>query len=116
VVGAALREAWEEVRLAPAAVEVAGSMSPHIIGTGFCVTPVVGFIADAFEPRPDPREVAAVFEVPLDVVRIPGAFAVSSRERFGTRFKTYELRYGGHCVWGATAAMLRAFVEIVFRE
>jgi 8-oxo-dGTP pyrophosphatase MutT (NUDIX family) len=113
-VGAALREAWEEVRLAPAAVEVAGRMSPHITGTGFCVTPIVGFIAGAFEPQPDPREVAAVFEVPLDVVREPGAFAIRYRERLGTRFRTYELHHDGHYVWGATAAMLRRFVEIVF--
>jgi 8-oxo-dGTP pyrophosphatase MutT (NUDIX family) len=116
VVRAALREAWEEVRLAPSAVDVAGRMSPQITGTGFCVTPVVGFIAADFEPQPDPREVAAVFEVPLAVVRAPGAFAPRSRERFGTRFTTYELHYEGHYIWGATATMLRTFVEVVLRD
>lgn len=112
-VAAALREAWEEVGLAPSAVEVAGRMSPHITGTGFLVTPVVGFIAGEFRPQPDAREVADVFEVPLDLLRAPDAFAVGHRERFGTRFRTYELHFEGHYVWGATAVMLRRFIEII---
>jgi 8-oxo-dGTP pyrophosphatase MutT (NUDIX family) len=113
---AALREAWEEVRLAPSDVEVAGVLSPHLTGTGFRVTPVVGFVDGGFCPQPDPAEVAAVFEVPLARLAAPGAFSVARRERFGTRFKTYELDFEGHRIWGATAAMLVTFMELISSE
>src|SRR5690606_9087999 len=102
---AALREAWEEVRLPPADVTVAGAMAEHMTGTGFTVTPVVGFVPGRFRARPDPAEVAGVFEVPLDYVLDPANMRTTYRERFGTRFRVYELNYAGHLIWGATAAM-----------
>lgn len=115
-VGAALREAWEEVRLEPRAVDVAGSMAQHITGTGFTVTPVVGFVGGGFEPTPDPAEVASVFEVPLDYVLDPTNMRITYRERYGTRFRVYELDYDGHLIWGATAAMLVTFRDLLSDE
>jgi 8-oxo-dGTP pyrophosphatase MutT (NUDIX family) len=115
-VDAALREAWEEVRLTPSDVTVAASMAQHITGTGFTVTPVVGFVPDRFTPQPDPAEVASVFEVPLDFVLDPRNMRISRRERFGTRFKVYELVYEERLIWGATAAMLVTFRDIVTHE
>jgi 8-oxo-dGTP pyrophosphatase MutT (NUDIX family) len=112
-VAAALREAREEVGLEPADVTVAGCLSPHLTGTGFSITPVVGFVADHFRARPDPGEVAAVFEVPLDLMLTPDAFSVIRRERLGTYYRSYELRFEGHRIWGATAGILHAFMEIL---
>jgi 8-oxo-dGTP pyrophosphatase MutT (NUDIX family) len=62
----ALREAHEEVGLEPSRVEVIGRLPEYLTGTGFQVTPVVGLVEPGFEVRPDPHEVAAVFEVPLE--------------------------------------------------
>jgi 8-oxo-dGTP pyrophosphatase MutT (NUDIX family) len=115
-VGAALREAWEEVRLPPQDVQVAGSMAQHITGTGFTVTPVVGFVPGDFRARPDPAEVASVFEVPLDFALDPDNMRMTHRERYGTRFRVYELSYAGHLIWGATAAMLMTFRELLLDE
>ena len=57
---------------APADVEVLGSLDELLTGTGFSITPVVGYVAgDAFVPTPDPTEVASVFEVPLEFVLDP---------------------------------------------
>lgn len=110
---AALREAWEEVGLPPADVTIAGRLPRYITGTGFAVTPVVGFISGGFEPRPDPAEVSAVFEVPLEYLRDRRNVRRLYRERFGTRFRVYELDYRGHRIWGATAAMLSGFMELI---
>jgi 8-oxo-dGTP pyrophosphatase MutT (NUDIX family) len=115
-VEAALREASEEVGLVPEAVSVLGCMDVHLTVTGFAVTPVVGYVPAGFEPQLDPLEVASAFEVPLDVIRETKNIQVAYRERFGTRFRTYELHYGGHRIWGATAAMLVSFVDTVFDE
>jgi len=115
-VAAALREAWEEVQMPPEAVDVAGRLPTHVTGTGFSITPVVGFVGGDFHPHPDPGEVAAVFEVPLEAVLAPGALRVAWRERHGTRFKVYELEHSGRLIWGATAAMLKSFKEVLADE
>jgi 8-oxo-dGTP pyrophosphatase MutT (NUDIX family) len=114
---AALREAHEEVGLAPAAVDVLGSLDALLTGTGFAVTPVVGLITDAaFVPTPDAREVARVFELPLAYVLNEGNVTVDYFERHGARLRTYELRHEGFRIWGATAAILHDFREVILDE
>jgi 8-oxo-dGTP pyrophosphatase MutT (NUDIX family) len=114
---AALREAHEEVGLEPAAVEVVGSLDELITGTGFAVRPVVGLVTDhEFVAKPDPREVAGVFEVPLGVILDRAAMKVQYFERHASRLKTYELFYGSRRIWGATAAVLRNFQDVILDE
>lgn len=114
---AALREAHEEVALAPDAVEVIGSLDEFITGTGFSITPVVGVVSDGgFRAVPDPREVAGVFEVPLTVILDRTAMSASYFERHGSRLLTYELLYGGRRIWGATAAVLRNFQDVILDD
>lgn len=114
---AALREAQEEVGLSPAAVSVLGTLDALFTGTGFSITPVVGLVTEAdFVPRPDPREVAGVFEIPLDLVLDPTAMSVGYFERHGVRLRTHELHFDRFRVWGATAAILRNFQEVILDE
>jgi len=114
---AALREAHEEVGLDPKTVDVIGSLDEFITGTGFAVMPVVGVVADSeFVATPDPREVAGVFEVPLGVILDRSAMSVGYFERHGSRLLTYELNYGGRRIWGATAAVLRNFQDVILDD
>jgi 8-oxo-dGTP pyrophosphatase MutT (NUDIX family) len=114
---AALREAFEEVGLAPAAVSVLGALDVLVTGTGFSITPIVGFVAgDSFAAKPDPHEVATVFELPLELVLGSPGLAVAYRERLGSRWRGYELHYAGHRIWGATAAILQNFKEVILDE
>lgn len=113
VIDAALREAREEIGLEPARVEIAGRLRRHLTGTGFTVAPVVGFVAGDFEPAPDPAEVEATFEVPLTVLLERETVRSSEHVRFGTRFRAYELDYGGFRIWGATAAILVTFLGLI---
>jgi 8-oxo-dGTP pyrophosphatase MutT (NUDIX family) len=115
-VAAALREAEEEIGLPPADVAVLGTLDVHLTGTGFAVTPIVGVVGGGFVPRPDAAEVAAVFEVPLDFILDPANVSMTYRDRFDTRFLSYELHYEGHRIWGATAAMLMTFRDIVSND
>jgi 8-oxo-dGTP pyrophosphatase MutT (NUDIX family) len=112
-VAAALREAQEEVGLDRRSVSVAGCLDEHVTGTGFRVTPVIGFVPDDFVPVPDPIEVQTVFEVPLEFLLDPANVHETVRERFGTRFRSFEYRYAGHQIWGATAAMLITFRGLI---
>jgi 8-oxo-dGTP pyrophosphatase MutT (NUDIX family) len=114
---AALREAHEEVGLEPQAVDVIGSLDEFLTGTGFAVLPVIGVVTDReFVAKPDPREVAGVFEVPLGVILDRSAMAVGYFERHGSRLLTYELLYGGRRIWGATAAVLRNFQDVILDD
>jgi 8-oxo-dGTP pyrophosphatase MutT (NUDIX family) len=114
---AALREAEEEIGLPQAAVTVLGSLDVLLTGTGFSITPVVGFVAgDTFAAVPDPREVAGVFEVPLERILDPTGISIGYHERLGSRLRMYELRHDRYRIWGATAAILWNFREVILDE
>ena len=102
----ALREAWEETGLRPEQVEILGRLAPWDTGTGFHITPVVGVIAPPLDLTPDPGEVDAVFEVPLDFVMDRANVRTVAIEFNGTVRAFYEMPYGERYIWGATAAML----------
>lgn len=103
---AALREAQEEIGLAPDAVELVGIADRYRTVTGFEVQPVVGVIAPDLGFTLQPQEVAAVFEVPLDFVLDPANHVETSVEWQGRDRHFYEIAWNGHRIWGATAAML----------
>lgn len=113
IVAAALREAHEEIGLAPGMVEVLGTLPPHETVTSFHVTPVIGVISEPFSPVPEAGEVEEVFSVPLDHVLELGRFRVESRRWRGTRRHYFAAPYGPYYIWGATARMLRAMAEAV---
>ncbi len=111
VVAAALREAEEEVGLARGHVEILGTMPTHETVTGFLVTPVVGWIENAFDVVPEPGEVAEAFRVPLAHVADLGQFTVQSRRWRGTRRHYYTVPFGPYYIWGATARILRGLAQ-----
>ncbi|RMF11240.1 MAG: CoA pyrophosphatase [Alphaproteobacteria bacterium] len=105
-IATALRETEEEVGLDPSHVEVVGTLDEYHTGTGFAITPVVGFVRPGFTVRPDPFEVAEVFEVPFDFLMDP---ANHKRHRLtwkGREREYYAVPWEGYYIWGATAGML----------
>jgi 8-oxo-dGTP pyrophosphatase MutT (NUDIX family) len=101
----ALREAEEEIGLAPDGVEVLGALPP--IGTfvtGYKVHPFVGLIGDERDFAPNPAEVAAVLELSLAELR--DGFAMRRLIRRGVPIRTPTYLVGEHLVWGATARIL----------
>ncbi|MDP6436756.1 MAG: CoA pyrophosphatase [Gammaproteobacteria bacterium] len=109
----ALREAHEEVGLPPAAVEPAGYLKTQAVPTGYAVVPVIGFVTEAFDVRPDPREVASVFEVPLDFLLDERNCVREDREIDGISLATWEYRWEDHRIWGATAKIIREFIKLL---
>jgi 8-oxo-dGTP pyrophosphatase MutT (NUDIX family) len=112
---AAVREAHEEIGLLPGLVSVAGLSTPYRTGTGFHITPVVGFVAQGYEPMANPDEVAEVFETPFGFLMDPASYEqreIESTDGVKRRFyaATWEDRY----IWGATAGMLRALYDRLY--
>ena len=102
----ALRETFEETGIAPGFVTVAGYLDRYLTGTGFDIQPVVGVLAEGYALRPDPREVAEIFEVPLAFLRDPANCRRESRQIAGRTRRFYAFTYGPHEIWGATAAIV----------
>jgi 8-oxo-dGTP pyrophosphatase MutT (NUDIX family) len=108
---AALREAAEEVGLDPAQVEVVGRFGDFLTGTAFRITPVVGLLPEGLTFRPDPGEVEAVFELPLQVLLDPDAPRRVRQERDGVMRDFWVWPHSQHYIWGATAAILVHLAE-----
>lgn len=104
---AALREAHEEVGLAPAQVHVLGRLPVHETVTGFTVTPVVALVQGGFHPMPEAGEVDEVFLVPFAHVADPARYQVERRIWQGQWRHYYAVPWGPYYIWGATARILR---------
>jgi 8-oxo-dGTP pyrophosphatase MutT (NUDIX family) len=103
---AALREAREEIGLSDAFVEFAGFLPDHWVGTGFRVTPAVGFVNPRYELRIAEAEVHDVFEVPLQFILDEANHKARTRVLAGSALTVYDIPYGDRIIWGATAGML----------
>lgn len=102
----ALRESGEEVGLAAECVELLGRLPEYVTVTGYRVTPVVGLVSPPFDLRPDPFEVAEIFEVPLAFLLDPANHLRNSVSQEGKCRRYYAMPYRHYYIWGATAGML----------
>ena len=73
--------------------------------------PVVALVTPPVVWKPDAREVAEVFTVPLEVVLDTERYEARTVERGEHRYTIYTLHWGGHVIWGATAAMLMNLIS-----
>jgi 8-oxo-dGTP pyrophosphatase MutT (NUDIX family) len=112
-IATALRETEEEIGLAPRHVQVLGALPDYELGTGFRITPVVGWIEAPFDTRPDPYEVAEIFELPLAHFLDPARYQ-RLEYHFNGRHRHYvAIPYEGRYIWGATAGMLLTLAHML---
>ena len=110
---AALRETGEETGLDVARISLIGSIPRYTTGTGYLITPVVGWIEPPVEYRPDPTEVEECFEVPLDFLIAAENHRLESAMYKGRMRQYYAIPYGRRYIWGATAGMLMTFARVL---
>ena len=106
----ALREAQEEIGLAPDNVEIAGALPP--IGTfvtNYKVHPFVGLIEEGMRFEPNPSEVESVLVASLDDLQ--ATYAKRRLVRRGVPIKTDTYLIADKLIWGATARILGDLFE-----
>lgn len=103
----ALREAEEEVGLSSSFIEYIGDLPDYLTMTGYRVTPVVGIVHAQATYKPEPFEVAEIFQVPLHFLMNPANHQLREWEGLGGRRRFYAMPYEQRFIWGATAGMLR---------
>ena len=106
-VAAALREAEEEVGVVPETVELIARAAPYVTGSEFRITPVIGVLPPDFEARPDPTEVADVFEAPLDFLFNTANHQIGEAFWKGKHRRYIEMPWQGFRIWGVTAGIIR---------
>lgn len=116
LLAAALRESEEEVGLSRTAVEPLGALDDtETFATRFVITPWVGVIRAPVVWRPDGEEIEKVIEVPLAALLEPANFRVEYWARDGVVRPVYFYEYGGERIWGATARIVKDYLDLVTR-
>ena len=100
----ALREAEEEIGLEAKDIEILGELDDIVtVVTSYVISPFVAFIHHPSSLKTDGREVKGTFSVPLAFLMDEANFNQDS----------YAYEYEGHIIWGATARILRQFVDLL---
>ena len=110
-VGAALREAQEEIGLLPNLAQVLGTLPSHQTVTGFSISPILGLIRADFQPVAQVDEVEEIFAVPLAHILQIANYKVEGRMWMGHQRRYHTVPYGPYYIWGATACILRGLAE-----
>lgn len=110
---AALRETEEEVGLPREHVRFVGYLDPHLVLSGYWITPVVAFVQPGFQLRLDEREVAATFEVPLAHILNPANHRLRERKLGDVPIQVYDIPFREYNIWGATAGILMSLYRML---
>ena len=107
----ALREAHEEVGLAPDDVEIVARLDGiGTVATRFTITPFVGFLTERPVLTPNPGEVVRTLEVALSDLLDPDAYREEQWDTTAYNFAVHFYDLDDETVWGATARILTSFL------
>ncbi|CAB4306578.1 unnamed protein product [Prunus armeniaca] len=118
----ATREAKEEIGLDPSLVNVVTVLEPFLSKHLLRVVPVIGILneKEAFKAAPNPAEVEAVFDAPLEMFIKDENRRSEEREWMGNKylihFFDYEAKNKKYIIWGLTAGILIRAASIVYKR
>jgi 8-oxo-dGTP pyrophosphatase MutT (NUDIX family) len=102
----ALRETFEEIGLAPEAVEVLGSLPGVTTITGYHILPFVGRIPHPYDFKTSPVEVKRLLALPVADFYPPERWSSGPYVFQGRTTRVCYWHNGEEVVWGATARIL----------
>lgn len=113
---AALRESYEEIGLHPEDAEVLGELDEEqTLTSNFAISPFVTFIPFPYEFRLNGEEVQELIPVPFSELLDPKNLEEKSMIQDGQEHPAYFYHVEGQVIWGATARILKKFLDLVFR-
>jgi len=115
LVEATVREAQEEVGIAPERVELIGRLDDLLTNSGFLVAPFVGVIHERIDYVLQASEVEEVFEVPVDALLAPSQPEVRYVTFRRKRYPAYFYRHLEYEIWGLTGRILKTFLDLVWQ-
>jgi 8-oxo-dGTP pyrophosphatase MutT (NUDIX family) len=113
LINTALREAREEIGLKESDVQIIGILDDIVTITEFIVTPIVGLFHYPYPFKVSEVEIAELIEVPLSSLFDEDCFSEREIFRGGREEVIYNYQYGNHNIWGATARILKQFLDLI---
>jgi len=110
----ALREAHEEIGLAPADVTILGRLDDiDTVSTRFVISPFVARVPYPYAWTPHPPEVDVIFSVPVPHLLAPGAERSELWDFDGQTVPITHFPVGDHVIWGATHRITRSLLDVL---
>jgi len=111
----ALRETFEEIGVRPQDVEILGQLdNMGTVSSSFLITPFVGLIPYPYEFVVNPYEIEEVVEVPISALLDKNNYREEFQTHQGKNHLVCFYQYQGKVIWGATARILKQFLDLVF--
>jgi 8-oxo-dGTP pyrophosphatase MutT (NUDIX family) len=110
-IAGALRELHEELGLELAPDDVLGTLDDYPTRSGYLITPVVVWTADAAALSPNPAEVASVHRIALRIIERDDAFDFTTIPESHRR--VIRFRHAGRFIHAPTAALIYQFREVL---
>lgn len=109
----ALRETEEELGIPSKQIEVLGELDDVVVPTKYHITPFAAQIQSPFHYQMNPHEIEQVLEIPLK--------HFLNEKNFEEKEMTYSEKkilmpffyWKEHCIWGATARVLKQFLNLI---
>ena len=109
----ALRETHEEMGILPDDIKVLGEVDDMATRSRFLMRPYVGTIPYPYDFKPFEAEVAEVLEVPISMLLDEKNLRDEVRIVDGELSYSPAYAYNGHVVFGATARVLKHFLDLL---
>jgi len=113
----ALREAYEEVGIRPEDVEILGELDGFgTLTSNFLISPFVGVIPYPYKFTVSKHEIDELIEVPLSALADDSNYWEETRSAEGVTGKASFFKYNDKVIWGATARILKQFVDLTYKK
>lgn len=110
----ALRETEEEIGIRKEDINILGELDDQITTTSnFVLTPFVGVIHWPYEITLCKAEVESILIVPVHALMDPARVKPEMEILHGKEVPSFAYYYKGKRIWGATARVLKKFLDIV---
>ncbi len=109
-----MREAEEEVNIRSEKVNVLGNLSELFIPpSNYLVLPVLGFMENRPDLKPDPTEVSDIIEADISFLFDENKIKSKIIEIKDHKIEAPYFDVDGHVIWGATAMILSELKEVI---
>ena len=113
----ALRETFEEIGVHPGEVEILGELDDAgTLSSNFLITPFVALIPYPYEFAVSSDEIEELIEVPIPALLDKGCYREEYHVHQGRSHWGCSYQYKDEVIWGATARILKQFLDLVFGE
>jgi 8-oxo-dGTP pyrophosphatase MutT (NUDIX family) len=113
----ALRETFEEIGLQRNNAEILGKLDDAVtISSAYLITPIVAEIVYPYPFSINEDEIEELIEIPLEAFLEEDRWINETYANGGKKILSYRFEYKGRIIWGATARIIRQFLDILFED